>query len=195
MKKYFCFFSLALVLLGLTVTSSNADIIKFTATGDRAGLYAGTTFGYVEYDYATFLTQVTAATTYNAEGVKNSYIIGLSFTDPQSPFTSFATTEVATQQYGAVFMRDSGGTPILTEGQGWLVQNMENGWTISGINTNGFQLSYRWDGKPGWDPKDHTYSVVWHTNIITSPVPLPPSVLLLAPGLLGLAAMRRSFKK
>ena len=186
MKKFCCYSALACLLIGLAVTTSKADVIRFTATGAQGQSYSGADFGYVEYDHPTFLTQITGATQGNAVGVQNSYITGLSFQDLQSPYTSFTTGEVDPQQYGAVFMRDANNAPILWEGEGWLVQQTDGIYTLSGINTNGIQLSFRWGGGAGRDPYDHTYWVNWTTSSVA---PEPATISLM--GLGGLALLRR----
>jgi hypothetical protein len=71
-----------------------------------------------------------------------------------------------------------------------------NGYTgefssVTGNGASDFLVIY---GTPGLgDPNFDVFLVA--TSSFTSPVPLPPGLLLLAPGLLGLAAVRRRFKK
>jgi hypothetical protein len=87
--------------------------------------------------------------------------------------------------------------------QGWLGY-IYNGTTFSGYYNDGTGWEMLWSGTPGWTGQldcdiDSNGSLTATVNKVfiasLAPVPVPPSLFLLAPGLLGLAAIRRRFRK
>ncbi|HVN97623.1 MAG TPA: VPLPA-CTERM sorting domain-containing protein [Syntrophorhabdaceae bacterium] len=205
MQTHFRYISLALLAVLLLATSSYADDIRFTATGVGNSLT-----GYVQYDYATFKAQTAGALPWNAVFAQNSAITGLSFSDPEPEqlydgsyiSTSFATSDVfnslAATQSALAFETDNQGNYVVFAGGGWLVQYLvpNSNITLTGMGADGGQVTFRWGGRPGWDPSGRSYNVTWSTGqIIPTATPLPPGLLLMAPGFLGLVAVRRRFKK
>jgi hypothetical protein len=68
--------------------------------------------------------------------------------------------------------------------------------TEFGADTQRAWVFELFDGGQGYMPKSNTiYALAVHSGDVGAPVPIPGAILLFAPGLAGLAAIRRKFRK
>jgi hypothetical protein len=205
MKKALCFCAAVFLLIGPMATASKADSIRFTAVGydkwyGQPTGYGGYVFGYVEYDYPSFLSVIQGASQWNAVFAPNSDITAMWYHDPGPNDThpDYSLSDVnTTLPPGAstfAFMLDSNGVPFVMGGGAWLAQVL----TCGGITEYGLapfpnDLNFRWGGRCGMDPYINNYHAYYVTSIVPSPsAPEPASVVLFGSGLLAIGAMARS---
>jgi hypothetical protein len=167
--------------VGSPFTGTSGPGVTGTLTLDNTGMTPRSDGSYYYPDGS----RITAATL-------TSTVVGVSLT-LSSPYDANATAWAWPSPTVTV---DLNGQII-----GWYLQLFDySDMSVSAnIVTNSGYNGYYYDDAAkvvngNWVQGGSSYPGTW-TLVSSSPVPLPPSVLLLAPGLLGLVVVRRRFKK
>jgi hypothetical protein len=171
MKKFLVFLCMSMAFVWITASNSIADTYKFTATSTEYGA-----LGYLVYDSSMFSSSAGEELL-----IDNSKLLGIDFSAPGSDFHITTPGEAGSGTW--FLITDS--LPMVIGGDGFTGgSDWDNGVWIAGD-------SYVSIGLGTGIGEAEYYDVQW----MTVSVPEPTTMLLLGSGLVGLAGLRRKFKK
>jgi hypothetical protein len=189
-----------LVLAFVIICLLQVAIFTPPALADAIYSYTGNAFDNFSNDASKSMTGVSGSFTMAAALAPNQpyqaiFPVSYSFTN------GIFTWTMANSNPGVV---GTGGISVATGASGQITQwyfrfvDEQNGEVVSYTISGGYDISLMYSGG------QFGYMQAWNNGSPGnwtgpvgggSPAPLPPSLLLLAPGLAGLAAVRRRFKK